>query len=279
MNDYYYIHRLPYQRYNGLSKSRDRIIADEMERSYRTLKAVHGYRGPNVSIPAFCGSAYNFEYNTIARRYKYKPKIDNKSYFSTIKFYKKQNPKIKLERRKKEYENKMFETHRHQWYNHNKIHNQSCNNCLNAVDLMLKVKDNPSKPIFLQEKWKNYMKKEKLPNPQILDYKNKSLFNKSFTTLKKVKVKNNNMNVNKMNLRKKLFDASTKNFENKSLYASTKNDANKSLLNKSLTTFKKAKENIWKRYNIPSTKLFITQQDCDRINSKHLKKVKRIAGV
>ena len=114
---------------------------------------------------------------------------------------------------------------------------------------------------------------------EVRAFANKSLFNKSFTTLKKVKVKNNNMNVNKMNLRKKLFDASTKNFENKSLYASTKNDANKSLLNKSLTTFKKAKENIWKRYNIPSTKLFITQQDCDRINSKHLKKVKRIAGV
>ena len=277
MNDYY-INILPYRRYNnGLSKSRDRVIADEMERSYRILKAVYGYRGPNVSIPAFGGSAYNFEYNTIARRYKYKPKIDNKSYFSTIKFYKKQNPKIKLEKIKKECENKMFETHRHQWYNHNKIHNQSCNHCLNAVDLMLKVKDNPRKPIFLQEKWKNYMKKEKLPNPQILDYKNKRLFNKLFTTLKKVK--NNNMNVNKMNLRKKLFDGSTKNFENKSLYASTKNDTNKSLLNKSLTTFKKAKENIWKRYNIPSTKLFITQQDCGRINSKHLKKVKRIAGV
>ena len=277
MNDYY-IHILPYQRYNGLSESRDRAIADEMERSYRILRAVYGYRGPNVSIPAFGGSAYNFEYNTIARRYKYKPKIDNKSYFSTIKFYKKQNPKIKLKLLKKDYKNKMFETHRHQWYNHNKIHNQSCNHCLNAVDLMLKVKDNPRKPIFLQEKWKNYMKKEKLPNPQILDYKNKSLFNKSFTTFKKVKVKNN-INVNKISLRKKLFDASTKNFENKSVYASTKNDANKSLLNKTKKKKKKAKENIWKRYNIPSTKLFITQQDCGRINSKHLKKVERIASV
>lgn len=275
MNDYY-INILPYQRYNGLSKSRDRAIADEMERSYRTLRAMYGYRGPNVSIPAFGGSAYKFEYNTIARRYKYKPKIDNKSYFSTIKFYKKQNPKIKLEKRKKEYENKMFETHRYQWYNHNKIHNKSCYRCPSAIDLTLARHNNLNKSMDNINKWKNYIKEKKLINPQVSDYTNKKLFNKSFTTLKKVK---NNIHVNKMNIQKKLFDVSTQNFENKSVYASTKNDANKSLLNKSFTTFKKAKENIWKRYNIPSTKLFITQQDCDRINSKHLKKVKRIANV